>query len=607
MTQILRDQVPEEEIWNLKDIFSTDNEWEQSYMDIELIVDEMIEQPLSVDNAKDLYESINSYDSLLERVNQISNYAFYKYSEDSTDSSNQIRLGRSQTLLGKVKKVKIRFVSALVGTPAAVINQFMNEQNELASFERFFQRIEETRKHALVPNEEELLAALDQTLKSMEAIYLTSAAADLTFSAVENKDGEKFPVSLHMYMTQVETSPDTVLRRNAYQSLTEGLSNYQHGYAQILATEINKNVTLAKVRGFPSVLDMHLQYSSPANEYYATDGISTAFFEEILDTFRQELSPHMRRYAKLRKKQLGLEYLLFSDVKAPIDPSFDPKITYEEAGKIIIDAVGVLGTEYQVQMKRVFDEKWVYRGNNVGRRMIAFGGGVHGVHGYSFYPWGGSLFDLLLLGHELGHTIHYTLSAQNQRIINNSQSLLFVEAPSTMVEHLIVQYLRGHQKDERLKRWLNMYLMMSYHHNCVTHILEAEFLRRLYKLAEAKEPLTTTVMNETKGEILSEFWGDTIVIDDSAKLTWMRQPHYYMGLYPFTYSVGMSASTVIAERMKTEGLNLGKKWTDVLKHGGSRNGFELYNMAGIDMSNTTNLKKAISIVGSIVDELENSF
>lgn len=155
--------------------------------------------------------------------------------------------------------------------------------------------------------------------------------------------------------------------------------------------------------------------------------------------------------------------------------------------------------------------------------MIAFGGGVHGGHGYSFYPWGGNLFDMLLLGHELGHALHFTLSSENQKIINNGQSLLFVEAPSTLVEHLIVNFLKENR---------------------------AKLLRRLYKMADQKIPLSTNLISNTKGTILAEFWGETVDLDEGAKLTWMRQPHYYMGLYPFTYSIGTSASTFIADRIK---------------------------------------------------------
>jgi oligoendopeptidase F len=607
MSQILREHVPVEETWDLTDIFPSDEEWERSYEAIERELDEILGQSIILTNSSEVLETLSTLDRLLEKLDRTISYARYKYSEDESNASNQTMMGRTQILSAKSDNVRTNYVNALTQIPKETLDQFFIEEKELNTYHRFIQRIQENRNHSLSSDIEKILSSLGQTLKIPESLYHTIASSDMKFDPVADKNGKQVPVSLFMYMTQVETSPDTILRRNAYQSLSKGLDKYQHGLARTLSSEIHKNVSLAKLRGYPSAIDMLLQYSSPATNFFDADGISSEFFEQILDTIQTELAPHMQRYAKLRKHQLGLDNLLFSDVKAPLDPDFDPQISFEEAGEIIVEAVGVLGPEYKELMRRAFADRWVYRGDNVGRRMIAFGGGVHGVHGYSFYPWGGNLFDMVLLGHELGHSLHFALAGQNQRIINNSMPLFFVEAPSTLIEHLIVQYLRENRDDPRLHRWLNMYLMMSYHHNCVTHVLEAELLRRLYKMAEAKKPLTTQTISETKGAILSQFWGDTVEIDAGAKLTWMRQPHYYMGLYPYTYSVGISASTVIAQRIKAEGVIAGEQWTNVLKQGGTKKGLELFKMAGLDMSSTDTFKRAIGYVGSIVDELEQSF
>jgi oligoendopeptidase F len=608
MSAITRKEVPIEETWNLADIFPSDEEWEKSYLQVEEELDEILQGTINLDSAKGTLELLENYDRLMEKVNRTSSYAFYKYSEDGTDPFNQNMVGRSQTVTKKSYNLSTNIVNGFLQLPKEVINSYKEEEKSLQTYHRFLEKIEAIRDHSLAPEMEDLLASLNHTLNTPNSTYLTITASDLKFESVKDKAGKEVPISLFMYMTQIETSPDTELRRNAYHSLTDGLKKYQHGLAQTLTSEVHKNVSIAKLRNYSTTMDYLLHYSSPAsNHFYAGDGVSTTYFEDVLDTFQQELAPHMQRYARLRKRQLGLDKLLFSDVKAPLDPEFDPPISYEEAGEIIVEAVGVLGPEFQENMRKVFTDRWVYRGDNIGRRMIAFGGGVHGVHGYSFYPWGGNLFDMLLLGHELGHAIHFTLSAENQKIINNGQSLLFVEAPSTLVEHLIVDYLKEKRDDPRLHRWLNMYSMMSYHHNCVTHILEAELLRRLYKMADQKIPLTTAVISNTKGAILSEFWGDTVEMDEGAKLTWMRQPHYYMGLYPFTYSIGTSASTVIANRIKKEGITVGEQWTDVLKLGGSMSGLDLYKQAGLDMSTTDVIKQAIAHVGRIVDELENSF
>lgn len=606
--EILRKDVPEEETWDLTPIYKSKFEWEEELEQVNKELDLWLKSSNTFCNGKELYKSINAYDNLLVKIDRVTNYAFYKYSEDSTNAENQSMMGRSREIIIKTNKLKTNFVNDLLKISTETLQSFKKEEKNLNEFNRFLERIEEMRAKILSIDIEKTIASLESTLKSPESIYLMVNASDITYEPAKDSEGRQFPVSLHMYFTQVETSPDTTLRRSAYKSLTNGMKKYQHGLAQVLSTEIHKNVSLAKLRGYPSAMDMLLQHSSPAsNDFHIPDNLSVEFFEDILDTFRNELSPHMQRYARLRKKQLDLDKLYMCDVKAPLDPEFNPTISFEEAGKILVESVAVLGADYQELMRRVFKERWVYRANNVGRRMIAFGGGVHSVHGYSFYPYGGSFFDLFLLGHELGHTLHNTLAAENQRLVNNAKPILFVEAPSTMVEHLLVDYLRKNRNDSRLHRWLNMYLMMSYHHNCVTHVLEAELLRRLYKLVENNTPLTTKVISDTKGDILSEFWGDTVEIDEGAKLTWMRQPHYYMGLYPFTYSVGMSASTIVAERICNGDKEAAMHWVDAQKAGGSVNGFELYKIAGLDMSTTENLKTTIRKIGEIVDELENSF
>lgn len=52
---------------------------------------------------------------------------------------------------------------------------------------------------------------------------------------------------------------------------------------------------------------------------------------------------------------------------------------------------------------------------------------------------------------------------------------------------------------------------------------------------------------------------------------------------------------------------MGKQWTNVLKQGGSMNGFDLYKMSGIDMATIANYKQTVAHVGEIVDELEQNF
>lgn len=87
----------------------------------------------------------------------------------------------------------------------------------------------------------------------------------------------------------------------------------------------------------------------------------------------------------------------------------------------------------------------------------------------------------------------------------------------------------------------------------------------------------------------------------------MRQPHYYMGLYSYTYSAGLTASTAVAQMIKEEGQPAVDRWLDVLRAGGTMKPLELMKRAGVDMSKPDAIRKAVSYVGSLIDELERSY
>ena len=120
-------------------------------------------------------------------------------------------------------------------------------------------------------------------------------------------------------------------------------------------------------------------------------------------------------------------------------------------------------------------------------------------------------------------------------------------------------------------------------------------------------PMNLAPARERTGDILSAFWGDTVEIDEGARMTWMRQPHYYMGLYPYTYSVGLVASTAMARLVQDEGQPAVERWLNVLKAGGTMKPLELMQAAGIDMRSPAPIHDAVAYVGSLIDELELAF
>jgi oligoendopeptidase F len=102
---------------------------------------------------------------------------------------------------------------------------------------------------------------------------------------------------------------------------------------------------------------------------------------------------------------------------------------------------------------------------------------------------------------------------------------------------------------------------------------------------------------------LTGFWGDAVDIDEDAGMTWMRQPHYYMGLYPYTYSAGLTASTACSEMIFEEDEEAVKRWLEMLKLGGKLKPLDLLKVAGMDFTSDEPVEKAVAYVGGLIDQL----
>jgi oligoendopeptidase F len=596
--RLTRAEVPVELTWDLTDLFASDEEWENALTNIEDTVKKVAAFKNTLHTgAKNLLDCLLLEEKLWMSATKLWAFTSLKSSVDQTDPTNQANSAKMAALNTKVQAALSFIQDEIISLEDGVIEKYLQEELELEPFRQELSELLAKKAHRLSPETEEVLAALGEVHNAPYKIYGMAKLADMEFAPIEDENGEELPVSFALFESRYEFSSNTEIRRKAYDSFVKTLKQYKNTVAANYSTEVTKQVALSRLRKYESVTHMLLD----------SHKITLDMYNNQIDTIYKELAPHMRRFAELKKEVLGLDKMMFCDLKAPLDPEFNPEITYEEASKLIMDSLKVLGPEYSEIMKKGFNERWVDLADNVGKSTGAFCSSPYGSHPYVLITWQDNMRGCFTLAHEFGHAGHFYLANKNQRIMNVRPSMYFVEAPSTMNELLLAQHLFATTTDTRMRRWVILQLLGTYYHNFVTHLLEAEFQRRVYTLAESDGALTAKTLTELKTAVLTEFWGDSVEIDEGAGLTWMRQPHYYMGLYPYTYSAGLSASTAVAQLIKEEGQPAVERWLDVLRAGGTKKPLELMKHAGIDMSTADPVRKAVSYVGSLIDELKQSY
>lgn len=605
--QRIRAEVPVEETWRTEDIFPSPAAWEAERKAL------MADDSLAAykgrlgEGASTLRSCLEALEALMERSLRVGAYAHLNQVVDYTNAGAQVAAGQAQAVSARVQEAQSGIRAELLQLPAGTIERYLAEEPGLAPYRPMLERLIADRPHALAPEAEAALATMGEALALPSQLFSRTTAADMKCEPVQDSQGNTVHVSLGSFMMQLEHSTDTALRRRAYESLGKGLKPYEHTLATSLGGYIRQMVLTARMRRYGSAVEMFVKSGNPSGGLGGPHAISVDTFNQWMDTVQAELAPHMRRYAELRRRVLGLDKLLACDLQAPFGIEKPYRLTFEQGASWIQESVAVLGTEYQEAIRRALTERWIDRADNAGKPGTAFCSRVPGVHSYVFSTWTGALRGLFILAHELGHAGHGEFTGRNQRLLASRTALYFVEAPSTLNELLLANQIRKTTDDPALHRQVIMTLLSTYFHNFVTHLLEAELLRRVYRLAEQDLPITAKVLGDETADLLTKFWGDAAEINETARLTWMRQGHYYAGLYPYTYSVGLAGATAVAQMIEHEGRPAAERWVEVLKAGGSKEGTELYKMAGVDITAPETLQQTIAYVGSLVDELERHF
>ena len=352
---------------------------------------------------------------------------------------------------------------------------------------------------------------------------------------------------------------------------------------------------MATLRGYDSVFDYLLSKQE----------VSCELFDRQIDLILNELGPVMQQYARLIQQAHGLEQMTFADLQIDLDPDFSPKVALADAPSYIKEAVAPLGKNYQDMVMEAFPKRWVDFALNAGKETGGFETTPYNAHPYILMSWTNELADVYTLVHELGHAGQAILTMQNNSILGCDPSMYLIEAPSTFNELLLTHSLTAKTADPRTKRFAyTKMLTNTFYHNFVTHLLEAAFQREVYQLIDQGKTFDGAKLCAIKKQVLQKFWGDAVVIDDRAALTWMRQSHYYMGLYSYTYSAGLTIATQAFLKLLAEPQKEVAAWLDFLKLGDQLPPLEAAKVAGVDISTETPLKNTIAFLAQTVEQIK---
>ncbi|WP_369298171.1 oligoendopeptidase F [uncultured Neglectibacter sp.] len=585
-----RKDVPVELTWDLSAIYPTEEAWQQDVEKLKTLAAELETCKGTLCTPEAVNRCLDKLRALYEILIPVVNYRDLAASVDYSDGALQEESEKISRLASEISS-RLSFIdSELLEQSEAVLESSINSGGGNSGYLKDVLR---QKPHQLQPETERVLASLSPTFNTPYQVYNMAKLADMNFPSF-TAEGKEFPLGYSLYEDDYEYDARTQVRRNAFTAFYQKLREYENVTAAAYQSQVQTEKTMATARGFSSVFDSLLFGQKVTREMY----------DRQIDLIMEKLAPHMRKYARLLQKIHKLDKMTYADLKLAVDPEYDPKVTIAESREYIEKGLSVMGADYQEMVRTAYRERWVDFAQNQGKSTGGFCASPYGSHSFILLTWHDRMSDVFTLAHELGHAGHFKSCNHTQSVFDTEVSTYFVEAPSTMNELLMGHYMLKTNPDKRFRRWvLSCMIGNTYYHNFVTHLLEAAYQREVYKIVDAGGSVQAETLNRIMRETLEKFWGDAVELPEGSELTWMRQPHYYMGLYSYTYSAGLTVATQACKRIEAEGEPAVEDWKRVLAAGSTKTPMELAQLAGVDISTDAPLLDTIETIGGMIEEI----
>jgi oligoendopeptidase F len=393
-----------------------------------------------------------------------------------------------------------------------------------------------------------------------------------------------------MYAKLIEDE-DREKRKEAYKAYYQPYVQLKNSIASTLSAAIKNNVTLARIRQYPSSLEKAL----------FGDQVPKAVYENLILTTKGNIAP-LHQYTQIRKEKLKLDELHQYDLSVPLVSGVKQVISYEEAFEIMCKALAPLGKDYIKILNEFKNARYIDVRETPGKRSGAYNLGVYGVHPFILLNHQDDLDSLFTLVHECGHGVHSKLSSQHQPQITARYSIFVAEVASTVNEVLLINYLLNNEQDPQVRKHLLNHFIDQFKGTFFTQVMFAEFEKKTHEMAESGRPLNVDVFNQTYETLFREYNGDSIVFDDEVKYGWSRIPHFYRPFYVYKYATGFAAAIHLATKILEGDQATLDAYLEFLKSGSSDYPLELLKKTGVDLTTPIPIENALKRFGELVEE-----
>jgi oligoendopeptidase F len=600
---MLRSAIPDEYKWKLDALFASDEAFEQGLKEAAEGREKLQAFRGRLATPKVLKECLELYFQTRLITNKLTLYANQRLDSEQKSSKlqgqNDRALDAMNALMAKATFIRLE----LLALDEAAVGRAYKAEAGLKPYRPYIEELRRRRARVLNADSERILSLagdnlwaeidLNEIPSDFEKAF-HAMLADMPLPKVRDEQGEEVQLTFSNY-NRFRTSTDRRVRHDAVEGFFGALRQYQNVFAADLSGQVRFNMLLARARG----------YDSARHAYLDKDNIDTSVYDNLLKAVGSNLAP-LHRYMRLRKKIMNVPELHIYDLYTPMVRTVPLRFSYDDARKLLPEALAPLGEEYAKVLTTGLDPRngWVDLYPHKDKKSGAFCSSVYGVHPFVKMNYYEGVEDLSTLAHEFGHALHSHLSMTHQPYVTSNYSAFVAEIASTFNEKLLSDHLIEKARSEEEKLYLLNQMVDRIRTTIYRQTLFAEFEHEAHAAAEKGTPLTAELLNGLYARLVSRYYGPDLSLGPNDEIEWAYIPHFYYKFYVYSYATGLSSGIALAQKVKAAGAPARDAYLGMLQGGSSKPPLELLKGAGVDLTRPEAVVEATRVMDAMLSEME---
>ena len=584
-----RSEVPVCDTWRLEDIYATNEDWEKEFEFVKQLTGKIDGFKGKLNDRDTLLEALKTTTELNRKSSSLYVYARMRRDEDNSNTLYQGLVARISALSNEIGS-RCAFISPeLLSLKEEYLNGLKNDP-AFSDYDMELDDLLRNRPHTLSEREETIIAMSGDALSACANAYNMLTDADMKFPEITAEDGTKVAVTHGNYIPFM-MSRDVNVRKAAFEAMYDTFKSYSATVPAIYAGNVKSDVFSARVRGHESSLAASL----------FPDNIPVSVYDNLILAVNEHLDK-LQKFVGINGRLNGFDEMHFYDLYVAPKLGFDIKLPFKQAYEMVVDLLGVLGTEYTDVLKKALEERWIDPYENEGKSSGAYSWGTYDSHPYVLMSYKEDLDHLQTIAHEMGHSLH-TWYSNRQPFTKSEYSLFVAEVASTVNEVLVLSELLDRYPEDEAQAYLLYNLLDSFRGTVFRQTMFAEFEKTAHEMEEAGQPLTSESLNKVYADLNKKYYAN-LKFDELISYEWMRIPHFYRCFYVYKYATGFSAAMTIAGMIRSEGAPAVERYKKFLKAGCSLYPLDALKLAGVDLSSPEPVRAALDRFDALLEKYE---